>query len=374
MTELSPFDFLKYSLSLEVDNHYSWNDMEWQGLYRFGKEQALLGVLYEGIKRLPNGVFADEDLLAKWTVVAHNTTLKNQRINAVAVDLCQKLADDGWRYCVLKGQGNTINYPNPNSRAPGDIDIWLVADKTKWSQGEAYPYRGSITSYISETFGEGETRYYHTEFDCNGVSVEAHYMPGIMNCPWYNHRLQEFYQRNADLQCSNIVELPDNAGSIAIPTVAFNLIYQLAHLYHHFFDEGIGFRQMVDYYQLLVHNRQEVVDAIPAIRKELRYVGLYDFAGAVMWVLQETLGLDHELMIGAPDERRGKVLLEEILNGGNFGKYDKKYGGLVHQSTMRKYFTKVRRSLTFVRLYPSEAICEPLFRTWHFFWRLTHKA
>ena len=29
---------------------------------------------------------------------------------------------------------------------------------------------------------------------------------------------------------------------------AFNVIYQLTHLYHHFLDEGIGMRQIIDYF------------------------------------------------------------------------------------------------------------------------------
>ncbi len=368
------FDFLHFSLTPDAKVPTSLSKMDWQGLYRFGEEQTLLGVLYEGLKRLPRGVITDVNLLAKWTFVANKIALKNQQINAVAVSLCKKLADDGWRYCVLKGQGNSISYPNPNSRTPGDIDIWLFANETKLSQGETYPYRDYITSYVKETFGKGVSRYYHMEYNCKGVVVEAHYMPSIMNCPWYNHRLQKFYKRNADLQCSNVAELPDNAGSITIPTIAFNLVYQLSHLYHHFFDEGIGFRQMVDYYQLIVRNREKVISVISTTQKKLHDVGLCDFAGAVMWVLQETLGLKRELMIVNPDLRRGKILLEEILNGGNFGRYDKKYDGLTQQSPVKKYFTKVKRSLTFVRFYPSEAICEPLFRTWHFFWRLSHKV
>lgn len=43
-------------------------------------------------------------------------------------------------------------------------------------------------------------------------------------------------------------------------------------------------------------------------------------AVAVMYVLHETLGLSEEKMIAPIDKKRGKLLLAEILNGGNFGK------------------------------------------------------
>ncbi len=58
----------------------------------------------------------------------------------------------------------------------------------------------------------------------------------------------EYGSKQSLLQYSNVVSLPDGIGDIAIPTTAFNVIYQLTHLYHHFFDEGIGMRQIIDYF------------------------------------------------------------------------------------------------------------------------------
>lgn len=74
------------------------------------------------------------------------------------------------------------------------------------------------------------------------------------------------------MQYSNIVSLPDDAGDIAIPTTAFNVIYQLCHLYHHFFDEGIGMRQMIDYYYVV--NDDELLLIRDILQKELKHLGL----------------------------------------------------------------------------------------------------
>ena len=109
------------------------------------------------------------------------------------------------------------------------------------------------------------------------------------------------------------------------------------------------------------------------VQRELKYLGLWKFAGAVMYVLHEALGLSEEKMIAPMDEKRGKLLLTEILNGGNFGQHFTKYGGFTHQCMGKKYFLKIWRNMHFVRYYPAEALCEPLFRTWHFFWRLKHR-
>ena len=192
--------------------------------------------------------------------------------------------------------------------------------------------------YASRKFELGDDiRLQHLETSLDGVPVELHFFPCSMNNPIYHARLQKWFRRNADLQCSHIVRLPDGAGEIAVPTSVFNVVYQLTHLYHHFFDEGIG---------------------------------IWKFAGAVMYVLHEVLGLPEEKMIVPMDEKRGKLLLTEILNGGNFGQHFTKYGHFTQQGMAKKYFLKIWRNMHFVRYYPAEALSEPFFRTWHFFWRL----
>ena len=208
-----------------------------------------------------------------------------------------------------------------------------------------------------------------TSFD--GVPVELHFFPGIMNNPIYNARLQKWFKRNADLQCSNVVSLPDGIGEIAIPTTAFNVVYQLTHLYHHFFDEGIGMRQIIDYYYVV--NNDELLAIKDTLQKELKHLGLWKFARAVMYVLHETLGLSEEKMIAPMDEKRGKLLLAEILNGGNFGQHFTKYGHFTQQGMAKKYFLKIWRNMHFVRYFPAEALSEPIFRTWHFLWRMWNK-
>ena len=262
------------------------------------------------------------------------------------------LRGDGLRCCILKGQGNALMYPNPYSRTPGDIDVWIDASRER------------IMKYASKKFElVDDIRLQHLETSLDGVPVELHFFPCSMNNPIYHARLQKWFRRNADL--------PDGAGDIAIPTSVFNVVYQLCHLYHHFFDEGIGMRQIIDYYYVV--NNDELLVIKDTLQRELQHLGLWKFARAVMYVQHEALGLSEEKMIAPMDEKRGKLLLAEILNGGNFGQHFTKYGGFTHQSMGKKYFLKIWRNMHFVRYYPAEALSEPIFRTWHFFWRVKNK-
>ena len=379
------FEFLRYCLGNEVDMSGVVAGMNWQRLYGFASKQALLGLCFDGIERLgkeyPEEMKhnpIDRNLLMTWMGAAQQIRRQNMKVNGVASKLYSMLRKDGLRCCILKGQGNALMYPNPYSRNPGDIDVWIDASRER------------IMEYAQKRFElEDDIRLQHIETSLDGVPVELHFFPCSMNNLFYHARLQKWFKRNADLQCSNVVSLPDDAGEIAVPTAAFNVIYQLTHLYHHFFDEGIGMRQIVDYYyvvisdellvindELLVINDELLVisDELLVIRdtlqRELKYLGLWKFAGAVMYVLHEVLGLSEEKMIAPMDEKRGKLLLAEILNGGNFGKHFTKYGHFTQQGMAKKYFLKIWRNMHFVRYYPAEALSEPVFRTWHFFWRI----
>jgi len=446
------FLFLNYCLGKKVDMSMVVAKIDWRQLYTFASRQALLGFCFDGIERLTKE-FSEElkqnpiarDLLMTWMGVSQQIRRQNMKVNVVANKLYSMLREDGLRCCILKGQGNALMYSNPYSRTPGDIDVWINASRER------------IMEYASKKFELGDDiRLQHLETSLDGVPVELHFFPCSMNNPIYHARLQKWFRRNADLQCSHIVRLPDGAGDIAIPTMAFNVVYQLTHLYHHFFDEGIGMRQIIDYYYVVCDfykvyqnsskitpslftlkegstshpdpltlrgeggnrptrcseplrskdggaskpspncagwDRRDAIGdiasgasvssafttdssastALDVVQRELKYLGLWKFARAVMYVLHEVWGLPEEKMIAPMDEKRGKLLLTEILNGGNFGKHFTKYGHFTQQGMAKKYFLKIWRNMHFVRYYPAEALSEPIFRTWHFFWRMKNK-
>ena len=367
MTKTSAiFLFLNYCLGKKVDMSMVVAKIDWRQLYNFASRQALLGFCFDGIERLTKE-FSEElkqnpmgrDLLMTWMGAAQQIRRQNMTVNAVAGKLYSKFREDGLRCCILKGQGNALMYPNAYSRNPGDIDVWINASRER------------IMEYARNKFELVEDiSLQHLETSLDGVPVELHFFPCFMNNPIYHARLQKWFRRNADLQFSHIVSLPDGAGDITIPTSSFNVVYQLTHLYHHFFDEGIGMRQIIDYYYVV--NNGELLVIRDSLQKELKHLGLWKFAGAVMFVLHEVLGLSEAKMIVPIDEKRGNLLMAEILDGGNFGRHFSKYGGFTHQSLGKKHFLKIWRNMHFVRYYPAEALCEPLFRTWHFFWRKCH--
>ena len=204
-----------------------------------------------------------------------------------------------------------------------------------------------------------------------GVEVEVHYRPSFMNNLIYNHRLQRWFECHRG--CTDVVDLPDGVGEICVPTRSFNVVYQLTHLYKHLIHEGIGLRQMMDYYFLLKmrNEKGEMRNGNERLEMTLHRLGLWKFAGAVMYVMREVFHLDEQYMIAPVDERRGHFLLDEILTAGNFGHYDQRVRHDGNQ--LQRNVQRLQRDIRLMRYFPSECLWEPVFRTWHFFWRMAHR-
>ena len=93
------------------------------------------------------------------------------------------------------------------------------------------------------------------------------------------------------------------------------------------------------------------------------------FTAAVMYVLQEEFAMPTHYYICEPNEKEGRKLLAEIMQGGNFGQYDTRDAALKKGGMMKHGLWKLKRVMRLVRSYPEEALWEPVFRVYHLLWR-----
>ena len=434
------FDFLRFCIGSDSEIPSSLKEVDWKELYAIAKKQCLVGVLFDGIKKLPaEHVVMEKELLLQWMAESQMLEKANVRLNDAAIQVSEWFRKKGFRTCILKGQGNALLYPNPYSRTPGDIDIWVEGGDKR------------VISFVRSISPHEKACYHHIEFPSyKGVEVEVHYRPSFLLCFWHNRKLQKYYDRVKEEQFSHRVMLAEQ-GEIAIPTVEFNIIFQLTHIYSHLMNEGIGLRQLVDYYYVLcdfykVYQKSSKITpssltlkggstafpkplspqgtgdvtappprseplrskvggpskvspdcagwdrlsiegdnsagsttavtssastALDAVQKELKELGLWKFAEGIMYIMQEVFGMPASRLIVPPNEKYGKFVLNEVLEAGNFGKHDarNRFG----RSKLGHNLQRVYRDIRLVRYFPAEALCEPLFRTWHFFWRLKYK-
>ena len=348
------FEFVRFAINEKATVFDSADELDWEVLYEFAKKQTIAGVIFAGVLKLPKEQRPPKKIMMNWYLRIERIQKRNKRLNEAVIEVTSQFERDGFPNCVLKGQGNALMYPDPSLRQPGDIDLWPLAD------------RKVIFKYVRQVFPNTEMLYHHLEYPIiKGVMTEVHFFPMFLNNPLYNRRFQKWMKSVARQQCENRVEL--SQGTFCRPTDDFNVVYQLAHIRHHFFDEGIGLRQMLDFYYLL--KSDTVVAKREALRQLLKRLGLLDFAGAVMYAMREVFGLEEAYWLTKPREKIGKMLLEEILMTGNFGHKDSRFGDLKKNSRVARISSLLKKNMRFWWYFPGEVVFSFLFRIGQPLWR-----
>jgi len=364
------FQLLQISLGSREKLDIAPTPTDWLQIFAMAKKQSLMGVCFSGIERLAKEQSPGEDLIMEWMGETVKVQRRNQKLNEACQELSTYFDNKGFATCILKGQSNRIYYPThlASRRTPGDVDIWLFPKGSQQnSVKQTMELLGNESSIVS-------LAYLHAELKpLNTVAIEAHFRPTFLNEPIHNRRLQKWF---AESKADCIMEI-EIADGITIPMLkpVYNIIFQLVHIYRHLLDEGIGLRQLLDYYFLLRGTVQSLTEEQKkTIADKLSAFGLSRIAGAVMYVLRQVFMIEEKYMIVPVNERYGRQLLDEIMIAGNFGHYDprlKDIGLASHDTSyqIRHAIRRFTRNTRFFMAYPSEVIFEPFARVIHFWWR-----
>lgn len=331
------------------------SETEWVETYHLASKHAMIGVIFSAIEKLnihDKTLLPPVPLFYQWMGEALQIEGQNKALDDAAARLTKIFADGGVRSCVLKGQSIAQLYLEPKRRQPGDIDLWVEGGRER------------VLKFLKDSFfGLGQVVIHHVDTRIiEGVETEIHFIPVYACNPFLHHRLQCFFRQHANEQFSNI----DKELGFAYPTLRFNAVYILAHIFMHFLYEGIGLRQIVDYYYV-VKNLDE--EGRKQATSDIKKAGLLKFAGAVMYVLKRVCGMDDNSLVTKTDDKRGSLLLDEIMMSGNFGKYDDRLKNRDDKNLILFNLVALKRQLRFLRYYPMDIISIPFFKVWHWCWR-----
>lgn len=279
---------------------------DWAALLSFAIKQALIGISFPE----NSADKIQKDIRIQWVGMVLQVEQQNRLLNRRVEELFDLLEKDGFRCCLLKGQGNAEMYPNPLLRCTGDIDLWIDTDEIT-----AY-------EYVKKQFPEAEVSFKHVHFPVfKDVSVDVHFTPLKFYSVYWGKRLQRWIEKNKEEQFVHCIRLTGGERAVCVPTDRFNVVYQLGHMLIHLYDKGLGFRQVVDYFYLL-KDLEATDDERGVMMATIRDMGMGRFCRAMMWIDFVVLGLPEERCLVDPCARLGRRLLRDILDGGNFGHYN----------------------------------------------------
>ena len=359
------YQLLRMALGRQVCLPHTPNEQEWKALYELAKKQSLIGVCFAGVQKLQTQRQEPPEMTyLTWIAMAAKIQQRNEVVSRQCVELQGQLAADGLRSCVLKGQGvgalyrvhENDNDNNQNSsdlsmlRQSGDIDVWVDTDE-----------EGALR-WVKKYQRVLDFDYKHVHLDVlEGTSVEVHYRPSTSRVPWYMKRVDHFTREKA---CwTNAVALGD--GMVNVPSLEFNLVFILQHIFGHLFAEEMTLKQYLDYYFVLKQAHVEGADVQEAYRWMQR-MGMGSFARATMWLLREVFGMPEEWMICEADADEGRFLLDRVMAKEQKAKSGEHGSVRWHLSV---FWAQQSKNLHLLTHYPLEVLFSPLWLVRHFFWK-----
>lgn len=358
------FELLQLALGNREALSAVLTDKEWREIYEESQRQAVSGVALHGLEKLTKEQMPPQELLLQWIGTSQMISQRNAVMDRRCVKLLDRLKEADVCGAILKGQGIAQLYGEElrTLRQPGDIDVYVDCG-----------LEGALAFAKAQGQTEVDWDYKHLHLKIwDDTEVEMHYRVEVLLNLRKNRRLQRWFKEHEKSLFDQDGILKENTNitnGFVMPSVEFNVFYILLHIYRHFLYEGVGLRQIVDYYMVL-RKVQELKDL--RVQEYLDAVGEFGmkrFARGLMWVMQEVLGMPKEWMLWEADEKEGRYILELVMAGGNFGHYDERLShGKGKIGAVKAILTHNVHLLTH---YPSDVIWSPVWIVWHKCWKMT---
>lgn len=353
MIERLFFDLIRVAIDNQVCLSRTPSESEWGKLYNMTKKQSLAGVCFAGVQKLVARQQAPEEMLyLTWMGMAATIQQRNEVVNRQCAELQAKLSADRLRSCVLKGQGVGSLYGELSQlRQSGDIDVWVDG-------GHKH-----VIDYVNKIAPTKEVRWLHTQLHVfENTEVEVHFMPTYLKCSQSDKVLQTFFDTEKEECFKN-----------GVASQRLNEVFILAHAYRHLTNEGVGLRQLMDYFFVLLNRRS----ADTKLTHEefvslMKKTGMMRFAQGVMWMMQSVFGLPEEYLLCDPSEKDGRFLLDEVMLAGNFGHHDERTKHNANESALHRFWRLNTYSFRVFSYAYKEVLWAPIWRLKHWIWRKTN--
>ena len=160
------FELIQVAIGTRICLSHTPSADEWGELYAMAKKQSLVGVCFAGVQKLQTQRQEPPEMLyLTWMGMAAKIQQRNEVVNRQCAELQAKLSADGFKSCILKGQGVALMYPEhiKGLRQSGDIDVWMSCD------GNLKERRAKIIEYVRKREPDAKAFIHHV--DCRNKRI-----------------------------------------------------------------------------------------------------------------------------------------------------------------------------------------------------------
>lgn len=236
-------------------------DEDWVRMYNLGHNNAVTPILLEGLEKSPEINAPKEviEAMQETDMYAKRYHMKQERVLGEVMNISAKKGID---VVPIKGIGFSLNYPNPQRRFGGDIDVFTFKHGTDFSEPE-----NNMTNVFDEIFEKRgidvkKTNPKHSEFEYRGMPIENHRtFVDVKNR--YLHVPDALKINNYLLKHLKPTEQTLPMGTkILTPSKEFNTVFLAYHSMTHFIGSGINFHHLADWAVHIKKNGLKVPEEI----------------------------------------------------------------------------------------------------------------
>ena len=287
-----------------------FGEIDFGKLYQLAEEQTVLGLVTAGLEHITDRTIPQEVALS-FAGAALQIEQRNIAMNDFLEKLVMQLRNQDVYTLLIKGQGIAQCYERPNWRTCGDIDFFLSDDN--------YTKAKSFCDSVYKRNDKELVKEKHVSYTTGEWVVELH---GTMRTTLLNKLDKVIDEVQEDIFYNgNVRRWMNGQTQVFLPSPNNDLFLVYSHFLKHFFNGGIGLRQICDWCRLLWTFREEI-DA------ELLYTRLSSAGVVTEWKVfamfaVKYLGMpEKSIPFYSPSERWGKkteTILSVIIKDGNFG-------------------------------------------------------
>ena len=347
------FELIRVSIGMQVCLSHTPSADEWGELYSFAKKQSLVGVCFAGVQKLvAQQQEPPEMLYLTWMGMAAKIQQRNEVVNNYCLEICNRFSRDERSFCIMKGQQVGSYYETPMLRQSGDIDVFMLGGFK------------SVSEYIKSISETNQMTHQHIALNLwNDCEVEVHYRAAETHRPFKNMNIQKWFSGQKFHKRQS-----EYLAGMVVPTWDFNVIHSILHSFMHYLGEGIGIRQAMDLYYILVNKPNDASD----IEGLLRRFGLLRFAQGMMAVMENVFGLDPKFLVAKPDYMYGQFVLDDIMAAGNLGHDSAFYKSSYYKKAFYRFINGTIHTARLLRYHPIDVIMDPFWRAYNFCWMKAH--
>ncbi len=309
-TDRQFFALLRSGLWNEVPERAPFDGgVDWESLYRLAFEQTVGPLVTDGVNRLPKEYLpAEPERLDPFLGDMMATAQRNRVLDSFIPKVFHALR--GIPVVLVKGQSLAQDYPDPERRQPGDIDLLLPPSSYAAAKEILLPKATHVSKEDVQTLHQGMHFY--------SVEVELHGSISTLMSRKLDRQLAALLKEQFDGRSLPTVTI--GGAEIPVPEANFNAVYIFVHFLQHYWSGGVGLRQFVDWTTFVSVHKRDIHPVI--LEQRLEELGLLNLWKVFTGFAQEYLGCPAEKLplAARPKPRKNARIWRYVRRCGNFGK------------------------------------------------------